>query len=76
MISADDLIKAREILKKEVKSYTSLGFGEYVIYKNLAKKYNCVQNLATIKKFVDQEIKSFKSAEKIALCILEKQNDR
>jgi hypothetical protein len=74
MISAEDLLKAREILKKEVKSYTSLGFGEHVIYKNLAKKYNCTQNWATIKKFVDQEIKSFKSAEKIAFSILDKQN--
>ena len=76
MIDAEDLIKAREILKKEAESYTSLGFGEYVIYKNLAKKYNFTQNWNTIKKFVDQEIKSFKSAEKIALSILEKQNEQ
>ena len=74
MIDAEDLIKAREILKKEVKSYANQGFGEVIIYKNLAKKYNCTQHWNTIKKFVDQEIKSFKSAEKIALNILEKQN--
>tara|TARA_R100001594_G_scaffold144753_1_gene194205 strand:+ start:296 stop:412 length:117 start_codon:yes stop_codon:yes gene_type:complete len=38
MIEAEDLIKAREILKKEVKSYSNQGFGEVIIYKNLAKK--------------------------------------
>ena len=76
MIEAEDLIKARKILKKEVKSYANQGFGEVIIYKNLAKKYTgYIHNWATLKKFADQQAKSFKACQKIALCILEKQNE-
>ena len=76
MIDAEDLIKAREILKKEVKSYANQGFGKVIIYKNLAKKYTGhIHNWATLKKFADQQAKSFKACQKIALSILEKQND-
>tara|TARA_Y100001951_G_C11135605_1_gene180664 strand:+ start:293 stop:550 length:258 start_codon:yes stop_codon:yes gene_type:complete len=77
MIDAEDLIKAREILKKEVKSYVNQGFGEVIIYKNLAKKYTgYIHNWATLKKFADQQAKSFKACQKIALSILEKQNEQ
>ena len=77
MIDAEDLIKAREILKKEVKSYANQGFGEVIIYKNLAKKYTGhIHNWATFKKFADQQAKSFKACQKIALNILEKQNEQ
>ena len=77
MIDAEDLIKAREILKKEVKSYTNQGFGEVIIYKNLAKKYTGhIHNWPTLKKFADQEAKSFQACQKIALNILEKQNEQ
>ena len=75
MIDAEDLIKAREILKKEVKSYANQGFGEVIIYKNLAKKYTGhIHNWATFKKFADQQAKSFKACQKIAHSILKKQN--
>tara|TARA_Y100001970_G_scaffold290474_1_gene424350 strand:- start:1253 stop:1489 length:237 start_codon:yes stop_codon:yes gene_type:complete len=77
MIDAEDFIKARGILKKEVKSYANQGFGEVIIYKNLAKKYTgYIHNWATLKKFADQQAKSFKACQKIALSILEKQNEQ
>ena len=77
MIDAEDFIKARGILKKEVKSYANQGFGEVIIYKNLAKKYTgYIHNWATLKKFADQQAKSFKACQKIALSSLEKQNEQ
>tara|TARA_R100001129_G_C5179690_1_gene207415 strand:+ start:174 stop:410 length:237 start_codon:yes stop_codon:yes gene_type:complete len=77
MIDAEDLIKAREILKKEAESYTSLGFGETTIYKRLALKYTSSSgNYVTLKKFVNQKLVSFTAAENIANNILEKQNEQ
>ena len=63
MIEAEDLIKAREILKKEVKSYSNQGFGEVIIYKNLAKKYDCWWK--TLDKIANEEQVSMKTLKKI-----------
>ena len=74
MIDAEDLIKARIIIKIEAESYIKQGFGETTIYKRLAKKYtNSPGNFGSLKKFANQKLVSFKVSERMANAILEKQ---
>ena len=77
MIDAEDLIKARIMLKTEAESYIKQGFSETTIYKRLAIKYtNSPGNFGSLKKFANQKLVSFKVSERMANAILEKQNEQ
>ena len=73
MIDADDINKAREIIAKEIKTYTNQGMSELVTCKYLANKYDCYWE--ALQKLAHQNFKSLKKSAETAEKILEKQND-